>query len=281
MPDETIWQSRNGAWDDPSSWTLGVPDAVSEPTVAKLADLSNMSVRTGLTGASAARLIVTPEYSGVIGSPGQPLELSTAGGITVLRGLGATYIKFASGVFSIVVCDSANLANAGILDGEIARLGVKRGKWTIASTADLTWQVLVAGALADLTIKPIATTEAAPNYIVTTAGRLHNERDSGPTGYVLVPIGGDFLQTGLLDDNDAVIRGLGGLFRYEPATEPVTAPEMILAGGLSDFRGSSYTFPVSRLIIGPEAEIEGTTLEGGGYPPGSLSAPLDLREDYP
>jgi len=284
MATETVWQSTNGKWDDPSSWTQGVP---SGAVAAKLCGLSVADVRLGLTGADTERLIVTPEYTGQIGAPGSPLEIDMADGMAVLRGRGRHYIKFASGNFPSIVCDSdrrgapGTAGSAGLLDGTIARLCVKDGGWMISSTCKLIYQVGLFGDQANLEIRPKATTENMAPVVVVHSGTLLNDRPSDAANYVLVSLGGLLIQRGLLAYGDVIVRGAGGLFRYEPLSDPPTDPEMILADGFSDFRGAQYDFGVDKLTIGPNAEVEAPTMFAGGYPPGALSNAIDLREEYP
>lgn len=282
MAEETLWQTTTGAWDQAASWTNGVPSLGVEPTVARFpgGDLSQMDVRLGLTGAECQRLITMPGYRGKIGSVDSPLEIEI-GNRCVLRGRGAHNIKFDVSSFAVVICDSENLAGAGLLTGSISRIGVKSGRWILGSTAILSQQVVVDGPRADVLINAAAASENMAPVVVTIAGKLINERPSDSGNYKLVYLGGSVVQKGPLLTGDLVVTSPSCSFSYEPSSEPATAPQIILAGGFNDFRDAGYQFGVDKLIIGRLAEVEGSTIEAGGYPPGSLTAPVDLREEYP
>lgn len=279
--EETLWQSSTGTGDDASSWSNGVPDLSIEPTIARFDGLlSQKALRTGLADFDCQRLITMPEYTGQIGGPGTPLE-AEIGERCILRGRGAHYIDFKTGSFALVICDSTNRNNAGRLSGSMSRVCVKNGKWTLTNKAILSQQVVIDGPDADVEIVDRDTTENAPPVIVLTAGKLTNWRNSGAANYKIIILGGELVQYGNLLVSDLVVVGPGGSFKYLPITEPASDPQIIMASGFTDFRSAGFQFGVDKAIIGRFAEVEGSTMEAGGFPPGSLSAPIDLREEYP
>ncbi|MHC4545910.1 MAG: hypothetical protein ACYTDW_13125 [Planctomycetota bacterium] len=279
----TIWQAptNGGPWNNAANWTEGVPTGTK---VAQLGGLSNGDVRGGLTGATAKRLVTTPDYAGKIGDPSGPLELTIdADEKVILKGRGEHYIEFDPGGFTVVVCDSEAEGDAGTLTGVIGRLGVKAGRWRIAPTTSLIYQVVVDGAAADVTIDPPDSTENMAPLVVIERGTLDNHRPSDAgNGYLIVQNGGSLIQRGVLVDTDRLVKGPGGVFQYLPLTAPDPAkdPQWVL-DGFCDFRDAGHTVEIDKLVICQGARILGTVIEPGGYPPGGLSAVLDLREEFP
>ncbi|KKN11043.1 hypothetical protein LCGC14_1030440 [marine sediment metagenome] len=261
-----IWISSNGDWGDTASWSTGsVP--VSADTVVFDGVNSVVSVTSGLnqTGIDLSRLDTSPEYTGDIGLPGNPLRIDAS---TVLhRGRGSLYFKGDGGGISVQV-DSANLVDALVLSGtsSLWTLDVKKGHVTCDNT------VVNIGGVRSLSDKSIIIIEKngaeTIAQIMMQAGFCQNFRAlSAATGILIV-------NGGVLVHEDGAVTTLhvqGGVCEWN-ADETLT---IAVAGrGLLDFTRSGNVKTVAGLVIYPGAEV----FESGQT---NVSATTDFRKEIP
>lgn len=277
MADNTIWQSSDGDMTAGASWSLGIP------LTGDLAfwKTGSVSATDNLTSAQSFGIYTMPDYSGDLGSDGNPVITGTYTGRHVIRGSGRVYLG--NNIISQTVVDSLNLIDALTSTARIGRLYIKRGRVIVAATGHFgdpgtdSWLVLD-GNRATCLIEPQATGSAFQAATVrANSGFLENRRDFEASTDRLIIGGGTVLQTGLLKSTMHVYITGGGILIYEPSTDPASeAPLFFVDNGTLDIRDAKFTIPTTQVEIGRAGQILGSAIDLT-----SNFFDLDLREDNP
>lgn len=260
-----IWISSDGDWGNTASWSTGsVP--VDNDTVVFDGVSSVVSVTGSLNqiGIDLDELQTSPEYSGDIGLPGNPLRLDS---FVTHRGSGSIYYQ-ADGQINQVFVDSVNLVDAAVLYGTGAPYNVivKKGHVTCSDSMTGLGGIHVFG---DKSIVIVEKNGAATvDRIYMTAGFIENNRAiSDAESFALISGGVYVHQDGAVSE----LHIHGGVVEWN-ADETLT---FVIAGsGLLDFTRSGNAKTVGALVIYPGAEVFTTSQT-------TITGTLDYRKEIP
>lgn len=278
----------DGDWNNTSNWSLRVIPAANH--IAIFDGTSQVSVTTGLDQSAAVfeQILVKPEYTGNIGSAGDPLRFSLATGVLVWRGRGQGFVNPEAGAFARVVCDVPNPLNGTrynlviggmgtVISGNLAILGIKRGNVNVIGDMAFTGSIYLLGDAARLVLNSDLGVANNPKHILCAAGTLINKRPLDASQFLVAGDRSRVTQIGALVATTNVLVIGNGKFEYVPTSAPGTSPLITVIGGVYDQSDEKWDNVWGTTIIGPDASVIGGALRGSGIWPPSL----DFREEYP
>lgn len=283
------WLGVTGAFGAGANWSdgnppggdrIGVFDGTSQTSVTSDLDYSAVLIK---------QLLVKPEYTGQIGSQGNPLRLQIdTGGVLVWRGGGQGYINLKNGNFGNVIVDTPNVLSGSrynlvlggmgaTTQGNVAVCAVKRGNVLYMGDLNSSGNIYVTGDAARLVVDAALGGITELGNVICNAGEFINRRSFGASVFVIAGDSARVEQVGaLLATTHVVVIG-NGKFVYLPTTAPGTSPLLSVMGGLYDMSEERFDNVWGTTIIGPGAFIKGGVVRGTNIFPASF----DLREEYP
>jgi hypothetical protein len=259
-----VWQSEDGDYTAVTSWSLG-----AIPTSGDIAYFDGTSHITPIINvadgaAGADEYVFTEAYRGGLASAGAGLHKTGVQKITI-RGDGDYHFAIDSGDFPDVIIDNSRVQCS--FDTIVRDVMIKQGYAHFLSTCAMTGEVILYGLAARALIEAV----------VHAGAFLENRRaTTTSTENILQTLGGEILQTGLIETNTNIRVDMGTI-RYAPSISPAAkAPDVFIGKGLFDARESKFPIVVSKFFVGPEGDAKGSIHEGVG-----TWGDFDLREDYP
>jgi len=266
MAASPIWISSDGDWDNTASWSTGVlPVSTDTAVFDGVSSVVSVTSNLNQTGVDLARIEISPEYTGDIGSTGSPLQIDAT--VVLHRGTGTLYLKGDGGGIGVQV-DSTNLVDALVLSGTstLLTLDVKKGHATVDNTVTNLGGVRVIGDKAIVIIE--ANGAEKITSIIQQAGFCENNRPLSDAAAIAIVNGGVFVH-----ENGAVtqLHVQGGTCEWN-AVETLTLG--LVGRGLLDFTRSGNVKTVSALVILPGAEVFTTSQT-------TVAATTDFRKEIP
>ena len=260
-----IWISSDGDWGNTASWSTGsVPVDGDTAVFDGINSVVSVTGSLNQAGIDLDELQTSPEYTGDIGLPGNPLRLDS---FVTHRGSGSLYYQ-ADGQINQVFVDSVNLIDAAILFGTGAPYNVIVKKGHVTCSDSMTGL----GAIHVMADKAIVIVEkngaATVDRITMTAGFLENNRALSDADSFAIISGGVYVH------QDGAVSELhihGGVVEWN-ADE--TLSFALIASGLLDFTRSGNAKTVSAVIIYPGGEMFTTSQT-------TVSGLLDFRKEIP
>jgi hypothetical protein len=273
MANKTRWVSQSGYFADETSWDNGIP--LDSPDLAIFDGTSQVSLRANsAVDATLDRdaagvthdflLLTTPDYTGNIGQPGNPLTwLAASTDKITIRGSGTAYLK-PNGANLIV--DSVNRRGAVYLDRLASQLFVKRGRVFVQASCGVTNGVWVEGEQARLEIAAKAAAELPPRILRIRSGLIINQRAVAANSIIAVD-GGRLEQYGDINDATDITVGQLGEMLFNPGAGGTTAAQITVDGILDVSAADDGVIDLASIVVGPRGEIKGNiNPSGGSYP---------------
>jgi hypothetical protein len=260
----TIWTNAlaDGDFNANGNWTNQTPDAAHTPGIFDGTTQTPPTTNLDRSAGTGFHLIVTPDYTGGLGSSGTYLKWNgTTKGCTLKAGGGDYYLHMVTGnnADAIVNAPGINVT----FDGEIFGLFVLGGNVTINSTCNLLTEVIANGNRTTLTIAELDATEIiAPVLRVEGATVTANRTWPDAVQGDIVVMAGTLDVTGLIR-SEVNIHVVGGVMTYNPTTDPnAESPDLyVTGGGIFDVRSHAGTIPFTRAVEGAGGIIRGTILD--------------------
>lgn len=274
----------NGSFVDTTMLSGAVNWDITDEVVFSDASVVDVTSNLNMSNVTVKHWTIQPNYTGTIGGSGNQLQIeisSTSSGradLFIHRGPKSVYVSFTSGGFADVVLDSPNLANALFLDGTVRNLWIKRGRCDLDAGVSLISRVELLGSEAILVGG--ASLAAPPDtHILLRAGSITwGSTTSTAAGNRMRIMGGEWTQTGEIQ-TQTQIEMYGGTLIYAPSADTADTPDLLALAGILDLSQADRTVQFDDVIIGPDMDILGDFVTGGGGP--GLGVAVDLRETYP
>ena len=134
---EHIWQSQDGDWSAPASWSSGAVPAGAAPATDTVlfTGASQQSVTSGLdnNAVDLVLLRIQPEYTGDIGNEHNPLKISADR--VIHKGKGTLWYEDGAGVTDVMILNSpAGRGTIVLMGGNVGRAQIVQGKMICGSS---------------------------------------------------------------------------------------------------------------------------------------------------
>ena len=277
MGTPNYWVSTTGDATAAASWSQAHVPTAGEHAIVDGRSQVSIAINCAAGGAGPDEFIVTDEYYGDIGGPGNYFNnLATNTDKIIIRGHGNYYLNPTKAGYTIIDTPEGQTYLGG---SWVQALHVKRGRVSLGATTSFRSgvSVITYGESAYVTI-PASTASSWPAHFICYGGTIVNKDNGDTTGINLriLVAGGRFRQEGLLYSGTKVLV-TAGVFEYPIATDPSAQSLVLYApGGIVDFREAEFPIPFTTLHIGPQAVLYGSAIE-------ELREYtwLDLGQDYP